>query len=570
MNLRSTLLTLVACGLMACPGPELPGDLDSGTGARVDGGATTVDGGVTRVDGGGGMLDSGTVGSDAGMAADAGGNDTDAGNMVVDAGNMVVDAGNGSTDAGTGSTDAGARFTINGVRVTHFINATRVLDAPVDPTIHPLLAYSATGSTFTSLPITYRDGGMFSFESPTQTYYVGSDRRYFVSNSPSIDLGSFEQGRPDAPVFTGETRTFVISATGMSPFDSNNDGFQLASESVYEQAWLFTSDSITPGTTSLSSVAFDQYVSIIGLNDLEAAKGDTAVISQTRTISYATDAGTATYTRLVASASTGPIDSADGVTTTVTLPMTVLPSRAVTFDWRGQQWRNLASSVHPAAQSSSLYLTLSATTDGTAHGWVGYLSELLSASLTTVPDGLLPMSYANPRSSWGEIGSVFATYRVPVQIGSSTPFQVSTYAALQATVSELSALSLSPIVTPPASLKIDGLNAQGTPVIISSVTPAISWSGVPSGDHFFTVRVREVYAAAGATRAGPIILTCIFSGALGASVRLPPGYLISGKSYVIIVEEGVQDAPFSGLTAPFYFGTRLVNASAVTSLITVE
>ena len=365
-------LTRLALGtlliLTACPGG---GDsTDSGTISKDGGSAGATDAGVIKVDAGttpgndagtmpgadagtmpgadaGTMpgADAGTMpGADAGTmpGADAGtmpGNDAgtmpgnDAGTMPgTDAGTMP------GTDAGTTAGDAGF---IIGTRVSHFVTPTGIIDVPFDPTVEPLVAYAVSGTTFTSLPVTYLGDGGFRFSRPAGAYYLGVESGfpyYVYTDAPSIDLGYSVQGRPNtvAPDPNLSDPTLTLNATGLASFDFNTDGFGLASDSVYETGLVFLDDpQPAQGATSLVNQSAS-YFSELGQATLEAAKGDTATMTQSRSVYSAQDDGGVTeeYASIISAGATPAISLAPGQNTTITAALSPLTQKAFAVDWR--------------------------------------------------------------------------------------------------------------------------------------------------------------------------------------------------------------------------------------------
>ncbi len=604
-------LTRLALGtlliLTACPGG---GDsTDSGTTTKDGGSGAVKDGGTTGTTDAGGMVgndagttsgaDAGTMpGTDAGTmpGADAGtmpGNDAgttsgnDAGTMPGnDAGSMPGnDAGSTSgndagtmpgTDAGTTAGDAGF---IIGTRVSHFVTPTGIIDVPFDPTVEPLVAYAVSGTTFTSLPVTYLGDGGFRFSRPAGAYYLGVESGfpyYVYTDAPSIDLGYSVQGRPNtvAPDPNLSDPTLTLNATGLASFDFNTDGFGLASDSVYETGLVFLDDpQPAQGATSLVNQSAS-YFSELGQATLEAAKGDTATMTQSRSVYSAQDDGGVTeeYASIISAGATPAISLAPGQNTTITAVLSPLTQKAFAVDWRRSAWQARATAAHPQARMISAYLEVVAVPGGTLNrGWVGYLAELLTANgMHHRADGVYSMHYGNPKSTWAEMASISVYYAVPIQLQGGSAGTVSGIAGLSDAPATFSASPVTPLIMPPAELKVDGLGAQAGAITAASTTPLLSWTPTASGAVTYRVRVREVYvdgstSATRSTGVGALVMNL----AVGSQVRVPTGMLQSGKHYVFLVSQEANSVPFDSRTAPFYDWSSGRSAEAISSIVTM-
>jgi hypothetical protein len=447
------------------------------------------------------------------------------------------------------------------VRAAHYVTPNGVVDIPVGLGTTPLKAWTLEGSTFTPRAVTVVDGG-FELDVPAgATYYVQSGTSVVVTAARSLDLGSYLQGRPDTFPLNGDPTSIVVSATGLSPWQAS-DTLQLATESVFELADLSPVNAVTPGSTALIGAAFS-YASIVN-NSLQASRGDVAVLSQTRTELYGPDGGYGSAISLVASARTPPLTTAANQSTSISVSMVPVTQKTVTADLRPSKFKDLTAQVHPAAVHSPALLAITAVPGGLSRGFIGYLSDLLSFPLDTLPDGVYPVRYGNPVASWGEVAGISTSYTVPIQLPGANPGTFSVYAGTSGSSATLFAQPLEPRMGPPGALALDGQDARAGASVLTSGTPRVSWTAPSTGSPtHYRVRIRELSVTLNKTRAQGTAATFVVAA---TELRIPPGLLQSGRSYVLAVAAtDASGGSYSFVSAPFYDSLDEHSAEAASS-----
>ncbi len=443
-------------------------------------------------------------------------------------------------------TDGGeVKVTVTGTRSTHHVTPSGLVDVPFDYRKEALVVLSLHGSTFTPSLVTSDLDGGFRFTASSSPYYVNQNGSYVVSSAAALDLGLSAQGRPDVIPRAGNGLAKLrVNATGLLPFEEF-DALQLASESVLELGYTSTSTPISLGSTSLSNVIFD-YFSIAGMATLEAAKGDTAVVSQLRSEGF--------FSWLASSGRTGPIDLSSGKSAVLNVALTPLSPSPIALTWRGSKWAEMAPLVHPKAKYTEGAAEIVAVAGGTLdRGWVGHLSTLFYAILFDKPDGTYVLKYANPSSSWAELGAVNAFYEVPIRLPDAHEGQHRLAAHSLDTPAKLFSEPLMPAMKPPALLRLDDRDAQGDTIVVESTTPLVSWSATFDRPSHFQVSLFELFVDDTNTTSSRVIGRIVVDSALGNEVRVPPYILHSRKTYIItVIQFDVKGGLFAAQQAPFY------------------
>ena len=458
---------------------------------------------------------------------------------------------------------------MQGVRATHWISPKGVDVVPVDSVAEPLAAFTLKDSRFQIAKVGYGSGGAFTIEVPTGAeYYVGSLNFYFVTRSRSIDLGLNRQGRKGQVNLDGGTPTLTITATGLSPWQAE-DALILSSESVFELALLSPAINVPTQATALTKASFD-YVSTLNPTGIafDATRGDTAVVQQIRTTQLLPDGGSNNYCQsVIASASTGAITTAENRDTPLSLTMTAAAAKTISFDLRSSAWAALAPSIHPQARFNGIYFEVNAVSGNLDRGWLGYLSSLVSCSSQDLPDGVYPATYGNPSAGWAEVGSASANFLVPVQLPDAGAGNLNVYSTSFDLPSVVFGGPLTPAMSPPQQLVIDGQPAQGAPFAVTSQTPLVSWSAPASGTPTsYVVTFRLLFVDANnrtrTRRVGGVQTT-------QTQVRVPPGVLATGTYAITLTASNASGGGFSIDSSPSYDAARSQDTQAASSQFTV-
>lgn len=460
---------------------------------------------------------------------------------------------------------------VEGKQLTHYIGPGGTNDVTPDFTLEPLTAFTLKDSTFTPVKPVYGVNGAFKLQvAKGETYYVGQNGSYVVTDARSIDLGSNRQGRGDQRPLDAGVPTLALTMTGLGPWQMD-DSLELVTESVFDYAQLYPeSTAVQDNATTTSGLRFS-WSSILqpyGIA-LETSKGDTATLVQMRTRPFASDGGYDQFCQsVVSSGATGKLSTSEGATTSLTVSMSAPTLKPATFDVRRSEWATLTHAVHPDAKLSWFDFEVDAVPNNLDHGWIGYLhTNLYCAFYEPVADGPLTISWGNPVSTWAELAVIGAGYEVPIETPDGGTASYFPHISNFDTTSALLGAPLSPAMSPAVSVAIDGMAAQGKPFNIASQTPKLSWSAPQQGKPtYYFVYFRRLYqTATGATKTrgvGGLLTT-------KTEVRVPPGLLSSGSYLAGVQAYDASGGGFNASSAPWYDPAKSRGSVAVTSTFRV-
>lgn len=479
--------------------------------------------------------------------------------------NLVTDGGvaDGGSDAVTVSAQM-RYFTASGVEAR-----------PGQLTSAPQILVPQADGTFVTYNGTSDGAGGYVFSNvPQGTYYLKNGSGYIVTDSRTVDVGYDLLGRADAVRIPGLYQAQLqFNVSNLSPWDSRGT-FQMASGEVDMSGSIYsmTAPPALGATTFAGTELMDSFVGEVPR--FEAARGDRAWVNQVSTLDAGTlaDGGTLTYTAVTRGIQL-PAFSYDGTTPIpVTGAMQVSPRTEFPFEWRVSSFLAQGTVTHPQAQPSGTTLYVMPAAHGLSQGWIGYSGELLTLNLPTghTEDLVRRVSFGNPYpSTWGVVGEVYHSYRVPVQV----PGYASSYTYGSITQMErLESMIASPIsvrLSPPRDLMLDGVSAY-TPRMVGSVSPVLSWRPPEIGSATAGYAIRLYRYAPSSTTSTTLRRTRVASFYVGPSttqLRLPPGILEPARNYTlevsaISVQGDVTRTPYRLNQVPQY------RANATTSVFT--
>lgn len=430
---------------------------------------------------------------------------------------------------------------------------------PINPPV--LFIPSEDGSTFTRNPGSAHRGE-WSFQGvPSRPYFLRTGTTYVLTGEREVDIGGNRLGRMDAIYSSEDTSTYldihVDNLAPWQPFVSNQQpgsSLQFVSNQVDISGPIYFFDEPLAGQTSLhTDMAWG--ASYSGLMPMfEAVMGDKVYINQFSELSAGTlPNGTPLgYSAVVRSVETEAFDSYPGGYLPLTGVLEPLPMHEVSVDWRLPEYARHADEVHLGARGEVPVISLSPAAHGLANGWVGYSGELLNLYMPRGAsfDFSAPLRFGNPfPSDWGVVAAVAYPFRSlrPVPDGSGNAAYVRGVLSSYVSVEELAQGPVTPQVTPPLSLTLDGVSAFTVREVLST-NPVLAWSppsvGAPSA---YRVVVYEYEPALNQT----VFRSSLYVPGSVTQVRLPPEMLEPASIYYLRVSAisspnfDVERYPFS-------------------------
>ncbi len=263
----------------------------------------------------------------------------------------------------------------------------------------------------------------------------------------------------------------------------------------------------------------------------------------------------------------------DGETAAPAAALAPIPDGRILPDlnWRRSRFHELAPNIHPQAAPIDQLLVVHESPIPIQHGHgFGTLDLLLiTPSPTASADlGTGTADYAdlNALPGFSAFLSVITTFRTPVQ----RPGSMSGFVQAQITITEDAAalatpgMALEPLVGPPQAMSIDG--RPGFDANDIGAEPLIEWlPPVLAGANGYTVTVLHLIDVDGKTGNEAVA----FIHTTETSVRMPPGVLVPGESYVLRVTSMLEDGIDLRMT-PHQQSQRGARAQALTGVLRAE
>ncbi len=466
-------------------------------------------------------------------------------------------------------------FVINTQR---YFTAVGVAIRGLDMSSNPPEILVLNGNTFTRITGSPYGGGYRFFNVPEREYYLKRGSSYLVTNERHVELGANILGRTDVIRTDHFATPLELDLTNLAPWSqggtfAENARLQFASGNlgVAGEATLF--DLVAQGATSLSTTNAEMY-NIAGgeLPVFEAAKGDDLYVTQASRVFQGSMANgqplnASTIVRSLEYPALNFVPN--GVTPLIINgAMQEVPLSNVSLEWRLGAYAAHASDVHPSAMPRTPSFGIDVSAHGPEEGWVGYSGDVFFAMLPQGASFTLAqnLTYGNPYPShWRMIGSATYTFQAgEVRPGSGGPPRPLTGSIMTTDyLEDLVTSPITPTLTPPRNLAIDGIPATSQRVVGNS-SPVISWqppaNGAPTA---YRVELLQHPAVGAGTRITNVFLL----PGTETEVRLPAGTLASGEVYNVRVT--ANDGPgYEVSRAPYQTRDLLpfTTASAFTSM----
>jgi hypothetical protein len=453
------------------------------------------------------------------------------------------------------------RGIVDGPAVVTPIDVTGSVSAIVVDSTGTATTYPATGHADGSFTITLPPG--------TNDFFLEDDNAGFLSHSSALklDLGWAELGRPDvAPIQNPTDLTFAL--TGMAPW-TDDDLIEMFSAGAASFARFGAGDvesgAPVAGDTALSATI--GWADQVQPNVISGAAGDVAWIDQLSAHVIGADE----YYTLSRSYATRDLEQTDGTPSrlpaTGTAALVTPPTELLELDFRRSAFASTKTLVNPTATDYMGRLVVGAAPGYLEDGW--YMQTVAPSLVFYTAAGpgmdtdldLGLVAFGNPfPPTWGVFGVARWLFEVDFLLaGTTTPAQVFAQNLVVAPAWSFGAGPIAPRITPVRSPKLNGTLDATVAQTGVSTTPTVSWLaptiGAPCS---YSVSIFALVAHNTTTKR--VYVTSILTG--DTTLRIPPGVLESGQSYVFRIEAT------SGLADPTANPLRSAQETAEADLVT--
>ncbi|MFY0526177.1 hypothetical protein ACN28I_24590 [Archangium gephyra] len=469
-------------------------------------------------------------------------------------------------DAGV---DAGTLAKVSGERSRIYLTDTGEVRVPVDLSAAPPQALVLEGGTFVTYEGEGRADGTFTVPNvPAGPYYLRVDPTFFVvTDSREVDLSAPALGRPD-PM----TQPADAGAAEMV-FELSN----LRSWQATDSITLFSSNAnvprfrLTPTITNTATSGSFTYTVRAGQPLIDSSQGDRVLLTQlaSRTATLEGTSETLPY-RSVSHAVEAPTPFQMRIAEkqTISAAMSELTPLEAPLHWDILAYKNLAASVNPRATVVTQLLVFDILPRPLTYGYFTSVPRLVEiAQAPTVDEMRTTLTYANPYpASWNPIGVMESRYQVLYTLpGTTTPGAVFASISDADTVAAFTSREIAPPFGPVGNPRIEGMDAF-QPVTLTTPTPELTWtppSSSPDMHYIIFVHQLSVQGTATVSRLVGSVRTN------NPRVRLPPGLMTSGNTYVIVFDSNTT--PGMDITEqPFRLTVPITGSQALSDIITVQ
>jgi len=458
---------------------------------------------------------------------------------------------------------------VTGSRIIHHVTDTGQIDRPEDLTGFSIGAL--VDGTF--YPGTGFADGTFVIPNvpPDVSYYfkyglpvLGPD--YVLTSARTLDLGSYQLGRPDAVPPEAST-VLSVGLDGLNPWGATDD-LEITSSNaglVQFNAWAFDLNRIIPRPGDIFLVQRWDYANFFG-NLIDASRGDQAVVHQLVTNYIGPPGAGATYAAAAKALATSTLTVANRQTTFFGGTLLDVPQDQIfSLSWVLSTFHAYGSSVHPNAQLQGDELLIDVLPTSSANGFFDAAPDLVEGWVNReAADQTFDFVFGNPFPAfWGApfaegLAHYVLSYRLP---GTVVPYVANALLFTIDTVANFP--NPFPIqISPPQNVQVNGQIATDDLVGVSTM-PVITWDPPAVGTATqYSLTFSELFASGGRTaqrRAGRIFTA-------GTSATVPPGILQLGKRYFLRVT-AINRPAVDFQQKPFQTAFPHSGATALTGII---
>lgn len=471
---------------------------------------------------------------------------------------------------------AGTR-SVHGVAVRFYPNRVRNQAQPsFDASSPPRVFLPDASGTLTPLEATLGPKGTFFFTRvPHQAVLIQVGTFWTVTHATAVDLGIFIERRLDVREASPLT-ALSLNVEGLLPWDASSDNLSLTSSgtsySAYSPGLHFPEEGVSnaPAEGATALVDYTIHNSVQGSPWLiEGDAGDRLLLTRP----VVTGIERLRYVSLSQVLEFPPFNQIDGATTSISGTFTTPPrDRSLSVRWRRSQFYPLAAQIVPSPVSrTDMIFGVEAVEDPEGLGMRGNSYSLFYALPESAWDGerlpdLDTGTQWYPEALPGRelrAYSIFDASHSFLLPGTIFAKNFAARSHIEFPVSELVG-DLKPQMGPPLDVRLDGQLALVSTLPLARPPEAITWSAPSLGTATtYTITLHSLAASEDSTISERVGLLSTDA----TSIRLPPGLMLPGHSYVVVIT-AYGPSPRSA-AAPRRKGSRLAMAETLTGLISI-
>jgi hypothetical protein len=455
-------------------------------------------------------------------------------------------------------------------RIGHYVTDVGVVSRPDNLTSATIGAYVLDGGTYSYYPgAGQMDGGCSIPGVPGGPYVFRYGNSYIQTSTRTMDLSYSRQGRPDVQNAQPDSGTYLrVSLNNLEPFGDWDDVQMYSTNAGVWNSFIQFDDVDfnypNPGDTSLAQRYDYAAWSTLDTRMVNADAGDRLNIIQLAT-RYPPEYADAGFPYHYVSASriiNGAVTVLPATEAILAGPMALIPQNQSAFlnyhlaEATPGSFGSYRAQVNPGATQIADYFYVSASPD-ISRGFYDAVADVAvfdHVTLAAHENVAFNMTYGNPYpASFARVGLALVQFRVrramPNPDG-GTSSQASIFGLIRAD-EPLATMQLNPLrpaISPVQNPTLNGVSLFNDQSSVGD-QPTIAWTppslGVPT---HYQVAFREMTLNGSITVRGPVFARIHTTA---TSVKVPPGILQPGRTYVIIigarrmVGSDIQSRPFT-------------------------
>jgi hypothetical protein len=441
---------------------------------------------------------------------------------------------------------------ISGGRIAHHVTGAGIVDRPEDLSGAAIGAYVPGGDAgFVYYPGQGSNNGTFRVPSvPPGEVYLRYNQTYVVTSSRDVDLGYHVQGRPDVqrlPEPGGSTPNTRVSVnlTNLNPLGTL-DVLELYSSNAgtwNDNIFRYNVSPTAPAPGSTEVALTVDYGRFFDTRVIDAARGDQVDFVQLVAKELSGFPGSGMYynsaqRKLTSSALT--VIPFGNSRVAGAMPV-VFENRTFTVDWKVASatpgsFGSYRTQVNPSAgvDYSGIFVSAAPADRGNYDAFPSAV-KFINNNVASQIDVATTFTFGDPYpAEYTRVASAVGSFIVLYQLaGTTSPVAASGSVRVSDRQASFPTSPLVPQISPVLNPTINGLNAFTNRSGVGT-TPTIAWSppavGTPT---HYQVSFRELFISGTSTRQGPVLGSI---STRGTQVQVPPGMLVLGKSYHMIIK----------------------------------
>ena len=472
----------------------------------------------------------------------------------------------GGAGGSGGSGGGGHVADVMGTTIVTYVTDSGEMALPVDVTAFaPKAIVLTTGETITGTGDT---NGNFSIPQVPDGALVQYGSNFVqLGVGRTLDFGYHQLGRPDVAHATMSGTQLNLQLSGMTPW-ATDDMLEMISSNAGAVRRL-DNDPTVQNPPAPTATDLNMTVDLVNQPLVDHTKGDLEIQVQLVHHTSSSNLGFVSSSKNAA-ASLSNYDEMDGTIRHVMGFYDVTTATAsTTLDWRRSQFEALQTAVHPNATPRLQGVYIDAQPGGLSHGVFSNTIDVVASQPTLGTSDLNygTVDYDNPfPSAWGLFGWVIHEYSVDyTAVGATTGASILAQVAWQADLPTFTAGPIVPVAKPATLLKINGMDAL-TAMTGVGTDIQLGWTA-PAGGGVTNYVIRLYKLTAAGTQTTQRVVARFFVAGDVLSLRMPPGVLTMGSSYVFEVQTIVMPG-VDLVQKPFRVSLPMGTASALTAMVT--